>query len=57
VNKQQDNAAADPGLQTKIKTLLDQRKPPTEAMPSLCEMYDDDLNLVDSPSKKKKRGY
>ena len=26
--------------------LLDQRKPPTETMPSLCEMYDDDLNLI-----------
>ena len=28
----------------KIQFLLDQRKPPTEQLPSLCEQYDDDLN-------------
>lgn len=33
-------------LQTKIQLLLDQRKPPTEELPSLCQMYDDDLNPV-----------
>lgn len=33
-------------LQTKIQLLLDQRKPPTEELPNLCQMYDDDLNAV-----------
>tara|TARA_B110001450_G_scaffold13062_1_gene12377 strand:- start:63 stop:515 length:453 start_codon:yes stop_codon:yes gene_type:complete len=28
----------------KIQFLLDQRKPPTEQLPSLCDQYDDDLN-------------
>ena len=46
INAEEDNTKANSGLQTKIKTLLDQRKPPTETLPSLCEMYDDDLNLV-----------
>ena len=27
----------------KIQGLLDQRKPPTEKLPSLCSQYDDDL--------------
>lgn len=27
----------------KIQGLLDQRKPPTEKLPSLCAQYDDDL--------------
>ena len=30
----------------KIQSLLDQRKPPTEKLPSLCAQYDDDLNLM-----------
>ena len=30
-------------LQTRIQVLLDQRKPPTEELPSLCGLYDDDL--------------
>ena len=33
-------------LQTKIQLLLDQRKPPTEELPNLCQMYDDNLNAV-----------
>lgn len=33
-------------LQTKIQLLLDQRKPPNEEVPSLCSLYDDDLNLI-----------
>lgn len=33
----------------KIQSLLDQRKPPTEKLPSLCAQYDDDLNqMLDS---------
>ena len=28
---------------SKIQFLLDQRKPPTEKLPSLCAEYDDDL--------------
>ena len=32
---------------SKIQFLLDQRKPPTEKLPSLCCQYDDDLNKVD----------
>lgn len=31
---------------TKIQFLLDQRKPPTEKLPSLCALYDDDLYRV-----------
>ena len=34
------------GLQTKIQTLLDQRKPPNEEVPSLTGLYDDDLNPI-----------
>ena len=30
----------------KIQFLLDQRKPPTEKLPSLCAQYDDSLNKV-----------
>ena len=30
----------------KIQFLLDQRKPPTEKLPSLCAQYDDNLNKV-----------
>jgi hypothetical protein len=30
----------------KIQSLLDQRKPPTEQLPSLCALYDDDLNKI-----------
>ena len=30
----------------KIQFLLDQRKPPTEKLPSLCAQYDDDLNKI-----------
>lgn len=40
-------------LKTKIKKLLDQRKPPTESLPSLCDQFDDDLNpIVSHPQKK-----
>jgi len=47
VNAEEDHKKVSTGgLQTKIKKLLDQRKPPTETLPSLCEQYDDDLNLV-----------
>lgn len=34
-------------LQTRIQVLLDQRKPPTEELPSLCGLYDDDLQPLD----------
>ena len=37
-------------LQTRIQVLLDQRKPPTEELPSLCDLYDDDLNPL-SPTE------
>ena len=30
----------------KIQALLDQRKPPTEKLPSLCNQYDDELNNI-----------
>ena len=30
----------------KIQFLLDQRKPPTEQLPSLCAQFDDDLNQM-----------
>ena len=34
---------------SKIQFLLDQRKPPSEKLPSLCSQYDDDLHeLIDS---------
>jgi hypothetical protein len=46
INYKEDATEQKGGLETKIKVLLEQRKPPVEAMPSLCEMYDDDLNLV-----------
>jgi hypothetical protein len=46
INKQGDPSKSDMDLKGKIKTLLDQRKPPTEKMPSLCDMYDDDLNII-----------
>lgn len=46
INAQEDHKKVNGGLQTKIKKLLDQRKPPTETLPSLCEQYDDDLNLI-----------
>ena len=31
-------------MSTKIQVLLDQRKPPTEVLPSLVDQYDDGLN-------------
>ncbi len=47
VNQEEDPAEASSGdLAIKIKKLLDQRKPPTESLPSLCEQFDDDLNLI-----------
>lgn len=46
VNKEEDLTKSDMDMKGKIKKLLDQRKPPTEKMPSICEMYDDDLNYV-----------
>ena len=39
--------AQDTNLQTRIQVLLDQRKPPTEVLPSLCDLYDDDLNPIE----------
>lgn len=51
INEVEDPTKANDGLQTKIKKLLDQRKPPTESLPSLCEMFDDDLNPVHPPKK------
>lgn len=51
INEEEDNTKAGDGLSTKIKKLLDQRKPPTETLPSLCEQFDDDLNPI-KPSKK-----
>ena len=39
------------GLQTKIKDLLDQRKPPTETLPPLLDMYDDEMNLITDGGK------
>lgn len=38
----------DAQLQTKIQLLLDQRKPPNEEVPSLINLYDDDLNPIES---------
>ncbi len=38
----------DSQMQTKIQVLLDQRKPRTEDLPSLCSMYDQDLNAIES---------
>ena len=35
-------------LQTKIQLLLDQRKPPNEEVPQLCNLYDDDLNPIET---------
>ena len=37
INAEEDNTKANDGLSTKIKKLLDQRKPPTESLPRLCE--------------------
>lgn len=31
---------------SKIQFLLDQRKPPTEKLPSLCDQYDEELNRI-----------
>lgn len=47
INMEKDPTSSDMDLKGKIKKLLDQRKPPTEKMPSLCEMYDDDLNPIE----------
>ena len=33
-------------LQMQIKKLLDQRKPSTQEIVSLCDMYDDNLNEI-----------
>jgi len=52
INAEEDSTKASDGLQTKIKKLLDQRKPPTESLPSLCDQFDDDLNLVAAHHKK-----
>lgn len=46
INEEEDNTKASDDLSTKIKKLLDQRKPPTESLPSLCDQFDDDLNKV-----------
>ena len=51
INEEEDNTKASDGLSTKIKKLLDQRKPPTESLPSLCEQFDDDLNMMAPPRK------
>lgn len=44
INEPEDKTANKLELHSKIKSLLDQRKPPTEKLPSLCELYDDGLN-------------
>lgn len=47
VNEQEDNILENNlGLSSKIKKLLDQRKPPTESLPSLCDLYDEALNPI-----------
>lgn len=46
VNEPGDQTESKLELHGKIKSLLDQRKPPTESLPSLCDMYDDDLNPI-----------
>ena len=46
VNEPGDSSEGKLELHSKIKSLLDQRKPPTESLPSLCDMYDDDLNPI-----------
>ena len=46
INLQEDPTKNDAGLSTKIKKLLDQRKPPTESLPSICEQFDDELNFI-----------
>ena len=46
INVEDDPTEQKNGLETKIKVLLEQRKPPTEAMASLNDMYDDDLNYI-----------
>lgn len=43
---EEDNDKGSGGLREKIKNLLDQRKPPSEKLPSLVDQYDDDLNLI-----------
>lgn len=54
INEPEDVTEASSGsLQTKIKKLLDQRKPPTETLPSLCDQFDDDLNPIVPPPQKK----
>jgi hypothetical protein len=46
INVSEDKTSNKIELQAKIKTLLSQRKPPTEKLPELCDLYDDDLNPV-----------
>lgn len=47
VNEQEDNILENNlGLSSKIKKLLDQWKPPTESLPSLCDLYDEGLNPI-----------
>ena len=54
INQEEDVTEAGNGnLATKIKKLLDQRKPPTETLPSLCDQFDDDLNPINPPTQKK----
>ncbi len=54
INEEEDVTEGTSGnLQTKIKKLLDQRKPPTESLPSLCDQFDDDLNPIVPPPQKK----
>lgn len=52
INAEEDNTKASDDLGVKIKKLLDQRKPPTESLPSLCEQFDEDLNPVVHEKKK-----
>ncbi len=43
---EEDDGKTTGGLREKIKSLLDQRKPPSEKLPSLVDQYDDDLNFI-----------
>ena len=43
---EEENGKVQGGLREKIKNLLDQRKPPSEKLPSLVDQYDDDLNPI-----------
>ena len=44
--KKQNKAKGGKSNAAKIQFFLDQRKPPTEKLGSLCAEYDDDLNKI-----------